>query len=98
LNEKLGNIVFKERYSKNNHALLKCKTCKCCFSETRGIVFFWTQYFSGKSYKNISCASWKRKHLWSCNSYWTSKDTICKWVEIAVTHSKEVKTLGLLSW
>jgi transposase-like protein len=35
-----GNIVLKERYGKNDHALLKCKTCKSCFSETRGTVFF----------------------------------------------------------
>jgi hypothetical protein len=34
------NIVFKERYGKNNHALFKCKTCKSCLSETRGTVFF----------------------------------------------------------
>jgi hypothetical protein len=26
-----GNIVFKEIYGKNNHALLKCKTCDLCF-------------------------------------------------------------------
>jgi transposase-like protein len=35
-----GNIFLKERYGKNQHALLKCKTCKRCFSETRGTVFF----------------------------------------------------------
>ena len=35
-----GNIVFKERYGKNNHALFKCKTCNGCFSETKGTVFF----------------------------------------------------------
>jgi hypothetical protein len=35
-----GNIALKERYSKNNHALLKCKTCNHRFSETRGTVFF----------------------------------------------------------
>jgi hypothetical protein len=35
-----GNIVLKEKYGKNNHALLKCKTCTKCFSETRCTVFF----------------------------------------------------------
>lgn len=35
-----GNIVLKERYGKNKHILLKCKTCNHCFSETRGTVFF----------------------------------------------------------
>jgi len=31
-----GNIVLKERYGKENRALLKCKTCSHCFSETHG--------------------------------------------------------------
>ena len=35
-----GNIAFKEIYGKNNHVLLKCKTCKRCFSETKGTAFF----------------------------------------------------------
>jgi len=35
-----GNIFLKERYGKNQHALLKCKTYKRCFSETRDTVFF----------------------------------------------------------
>ena len=39
-----GNIVFKERYGKNNHALLKCKTCNGCFSEKKRHSIFRTQY------------------------------------------------------
>ena len=35
-----GNIVLKERYGKDNRALLKCKTCGHCFSDTRGTPFF----------------------------------------------------------
>ena len=35
-----GNIVIKQRYGKDNRALLKCRTCKDYFSETRGTVFF----------------------------------------------------------
>ena len=35
-----GNIVLKERYGKDNRALLKCKTCSHCFSETHGTPFF----------------------------------------------------------
>jgi len=31
---------LKERYGKDNRALLKCKTCGHCFSETRGTPFF----------------------------------------------------------
>ena len=35
-----GNIVLKERYGKDNRALLKCRTCGHCFSETHGTPFF----------------------------------------------------------
>jgi len=34
------NIVIKQRYGKDNRALLKCRTCKDYFRETRGTVFF----------------------------------------------------------
>jgi len=36
----IGNIVLKERYGKDNRALLKCRTCGHCFSETHGTPFF----------------------------------------------------------
>ena len=32
-----GNIVLKERYGKDNRALLKCRTCGHCFSGTCSI-------------------------------------------------------------
>jgi len=32
--------VLKERCGKDNRALLKCKTCGHCFSETHGTPFF----------------------------------------------------------
>ena len=35
-----GNIIIKQRYGKDNRALLKCRTCKDYFSETRSTVFF----------------------------------------------------------
>ena len=34
------NIVLKDRYGKQNTALLRCKTCKKTFSENRGTPFF----------------------------------------------------------
>ena len=34
------NMVLKERYEKDNRALLKCRTCGHCFSETHGSPFF----------------------------------------------------------
>jgi hypothetical protein len=38
-NKGAGNIVLKERYGKDNRALLKCRTCGHCFSETHGTPF-----------------------------------------------------------
>jgi hypothetical protein len=35
-----GNIIVKEKFGKDNRYLLKCRTCKHCFSETRGTPFF----------------------------------------------------------
>ena len=35
-----GNIVLKERYGKQNTALLRCKACNKTFSENRGTPFF----------------------------------------------------------
>jgi transposase-like protein len=32
--------VLKEHYGKDNHAMLKCRTCGRCFSETHGTMFF----------------------------------------------------------
>ena len=38
--ERKGNIVLKERYGKQNTALLRCKTYNKTFSENRGTPFF----------------------------------------------------------
>jgi transposase-like protein len=35
-----GNIVLKDRKGKNKFAILRCKTCNKCFSESRGTMFF----------------------------------------------------------
>ncbi len=34
------NIIIKEKYCKEERYLLKCRTCKHCFSETRDTAFF----------------------------------------------------------
>ena len=47
-----GNIFLKDRYGKKQHSLLKCKTCKRCFSETRCTDF--------------SNSILLRKKFWSC--------------------------------
>ena len=85
-----GNIVFKERYGKNNHALLKCKTCKRCFSETRGTVFFGLGTSQEEVLRTLALIPEKGSIRGVARATGHGKDTICKWVEIAGTHSKEV--------
>ena len=85
-----GNIVFKERYGKNNHALLKCKTCNGCFSETKGTVFFGLDTPEEEVLRTIAILPEKGSIRGVARATGHSKDTICRWLEIAGTHSKEV--------
>jgi transposase-like protein len=84
------NVVLKERYGKNNHALLKCKTCKSCFSETKGTVFFGLNTSDEEVLRTLAMIPEKGSIRGVARATGHSKNTICKWVEIAGTHSKEV--------
>jgi hypothetical protein len=66
-----GNIVFKERYGKNNHALLKCKTCKCCFSETKGTIFFGLDTPEEEVLRTLAKIPEKGSIRGVARSYWT---------------------------
>jgi len=90
-----GNIVLKERYGKNNHALLKCKTCKKCFSETRGTVFFQLNTPEEEILRTLAMIPEKGGIRGLARATGHSKDTICRWLEIAGTHSKDVTTYFL---
>ena len=92
-----GYIVFKERYGKNNHALLKCKTCKGCFSETKGTVFFGLDTPEEEVLRTISMLPEKGSIRGVARATGHNKDTICRWLEIAGTHSKEVTTYFLVN-
>ena len=85
-----GNIVLKERYGKNKHILLKCKTCNHCFSDTRGTVFFRLDTPQEEVLRSLSMIPEKGSIRGVARATGHSKNTICKWVEIAGTHSKEV--------
>jgi hypothetical protein len=73
-----GNIVFKERYGKNNHALLKCKTCKRCFSEKRSTAFLDSIFLRKKSYRALAMIPEKGSICGVARATGYSKDTICK--------------------
>jgi len=90
-----GNIVLKERYGKNNHLLLKCKTCKKCFSETRGTIFFELNTSDEEVLRTIAMIPEKGSIRGVARATGHSKDTICRWLEIAGRHAEEVTTYFL---
>ena len=90
-----GNIVLKELYGKNNRVLLKCKTCKCCFSETRGTIFFELNTPYEEVLRTISMLPEKGSIRGVARATGHSKDTVSRWLEIAGTHAEEVTTYFL---
>ena len=90
-----GNIVLKERYGKNNHALLKCKTCKRCFSETRGTIFFELNTPDEEVLRTLAMIPEKGSIRGIARATGHGKDTVCRWLEIAGAHSEEVTTYFL---
>ena len=92
-----GNITFKERYGKNNHVLLKCKTCNRCFSETRGTVFFGLDTPEEEVLRTLAILPEKGSIRGVARATGHDKDTICRWIEIAGTHSKEVTAYFLIN-
>jgi hypothetical protein len=64
-----GNIVLKERYGKDNRALLKCRTCGHCFSETHGTPFFGLNTSIDEVCRTLATNSRERKHSGSCADF-----------------------------
>ena len=84
-----GNIVFKERYGKNHHALLKCKTCKGCFSETKGTVFFGLDTPEEEVLRAIAMLPEKGSIRGVARATGHSKDTICRWFRLQALIQKK---------
>ncbi|VVB91727.1 Uncharacterised protein [uncultured archaeon] len=84
------NIVFKEWYGKNNRALLQCKTCKHCFSETRGTMFFGLNTPREEVLRTLAMIPAKGSIRETARAARHDKNTICRWLDIAGAHSKEV--------
>jgi hypothetical protein len=93
--KRIRNIVLKERYDKNNPALLKCKTCKSCFSETRGPAFFELNAPQEKVLRTLAMIPEKGGIRGVARATGHSKNTIIRWLDFAGTHSKEVTTYFL---
>ncbi len=89
-NRKIGNIVLKERYGKKNRALLQCKTCKHCFSETRSTMFFGLNTPREEVFRTLAMIPVKGSIREAAMATGHDKNTICRWLGIAGAHSKEV--------
>lgn len=88
--KELGNIVLKERYGKNNRALLKCRTCGHCFSETRGTIFFGLSTSEKDVTDSLAELVEKGSIRGTARSRHHDKNTILRWLKLASAHSKEV--------
>lgn len=86
----IGNMVLKERYGKKNRALLQCKTCKHCFSETRGTMFFGLNTSQEEVLRTLAMIPVKGSIREAARAMHHDKNTICRWLNIAGAHSKEV--------
>ncbi len=84
------NIVFKERYGKKNRALLQCKTCKHCFSESRGTMFSGLNTPREEVLRTLAIIPVKGSIREAARATYHDKNTICRWLNIAGAHSKEV--------
>lgn len=85
-----GNIRFKERYGKQNRVLLRCKTCNCCFSETRGTIFFGLETPDEEILRTLAMMPEKGSIRGTARASGHDKDVITKWLDLAGAHCQEV--------
>jgi transposase-like protein len=74
---------------------VKCKTCKKCFSETRGTVFFQLNTAEEEILRTVSMIPENGGIRGLARATGHSKNTIIRWLDIVGTHSKEVTTYFL---
>ncbi len=85
-----GNIVLKERCGNDNRALLKCKTCGHCFSETHGTPFFGLHTPIDEVCRTLAQIPEKGSIRGAARSSGHDKSTICRWIDLAGKHCSEV--------
>ena len=81
---------LKERYGKDNRALLKCRTCGHCFSETHGTPFFGLNTPIDEVCRTLAPIPEKGSIRGAARISGHDKGTIWKWVDLADKHCKEV--------
>lgn len=85
-----GNIRVKERRGKDQRALLLCKTCGHCFSETRGTPFFGLKTPIDEVVRALALLPERGSMRAVGRATGHKVDTIISWVDIAGAHAKEV--------
>ncbi len=85
-----GNMRVKERYGSKNRALLRCNTCTHCFSETRCTIFFGLKTPDEEILRTLAMIPEKGSIRGTGRATGHDKDTICRWLDIAGAHCKEV--------
>ena len=91
----LGNIVIKQHYGTDNHALLKCRTCGHCFSETRGTAFFGLNTSKEEVCRILSQLVEKGSIRGVARATKHDKNTICRWLKKAEEHCDEINKYSL---
>ena len=84
-----GNIVLKERYGKDNRSL-SSKTCSHCFSETHGTPFFGLNTSMDEVCRTLAEIPEKGSIRGVARSSGHDKSTICRWIDLAGKHCREV--------
>jgi len=86
----VDNIVLKERYGKNNIALLLCKTCGHSFSENRSTPFFELKTTRDEVLRTLALLPEKGSIRGVARATGHDKNTICRWLDLAGAHCREV--------
>jgi transposase-like protein len=85
-----GNIIIKEKFGKDNRHLLKCRTCKHCFSETRGTPFFCLHSTKEEILNVLAMLPEKGSIRGLARATNHSTNTISHWLNVAGEHCREV--------
>jgi transposase-like protein len=86
----IGNIVLKERYGKNDIALLRCRTCGHSFSESRGTPFFNLNTSMEEVLRTLALLPEKGSIRGVARATGHDKNAICRWLDLAGSHCKDV--------
>ena len=90
-----GNIALKEYKGKQHQALLYCKSCKKCFSETRGTLFFGLQTAPEEVLRVLALLPEKGGMRAVARLTDHGRNTISYWLYLAGQHAKQVNAYVL---